>query len=55
LAGPAAPAGSGPALATRPAEMPAPARPPPVTVIALHGLLATATILLVLLAAIGAS
>ena len=51
-AGPASPA---PPLAARPAGTAAPARARiPVAVIALHGMLATATILLVLLAAIGA-
>lgn len=51
----AGPASPGPLLAARPAETAAPARVRiPVAVIALHGMLATATILLVLLAAIGA-
>jgi hypothetical protein len=58
LPGPAAsagPASPGPRLAARPAGTAAPARVRiPVVVIALHGMLATATILLVLLAAIGA-
>jgi hypothetical protein len=49
------PASPGLSLATRMAET-APARVRmPVTVIAVHGVLATATILLVLLAAIGAA
>ncbi len=55
---PASPAsaGAGAALATRIAATAAPARVRmPVTVIALHGVLATATMLLVLLAAIGVS
>jgi len=52
----ARPASSGAALATRIAQTAAPARVRmPVTVIAVHGVLATATILLVLLAAIGAA
>jgi hypothetical protein len=59
LPGPAAspePTSAGPALATRTAATAAPARvAAPVTVIAVHGVLATATILLVVLAAIGAA
>jgi hypothetical protein len=52
---PAGPAGGGPALATRAAAVAAPAKARmPWAVIAAHGVLATATIMLVLLAAIGA-
>lgn len=54
-AGPAKAAGSGPPLATRAAAVAAPAKVRmPWPVIAAHGVLATATIMLVLLAAIGA-
>jgi manganese efflux pump family protein len=52
----ARPASPGSPLATRIAVTEPPARVPmPVTVIAVHGVLATATILLALLAAIGAA
>ena len=55
LAGAAGGDAAGPALATRAAALAAPAKVRmPWTVIAAHGVLATATIMLVLLAAIGA-